>query len=284
MEIIAKLKALETSDKNSITIEEIKKAFTLFCCLINENQKIQEYVKEKDLSILMLLKDVGPFFLTIQDGFAEYGIGTITNYDFSLISNTDVIFKLLIGELTDPIEAYFSELFLVKGDLYYMIEFFEIIEFIIINYLKEMNSKVSLIIDSNSLKKLFDIYARGLSVLEPIHIPLFFEILTAFANNNAKAKKLISKEDLIIQMNIVNVGKYFIRILDQKFGWAIGEARNPNLRFEMGYKTLAEVIFETNPINAFMRGEIKVEAKENDIFKVLILKDLTDLLFKFLNL
>jgi len=284
MEIIAKLKALETSDKNSITIEEIKKAFTLFCCLINENQKIQEYVKEKDLSILMLLKDVEPFFLTIQDGFAEYGIGTITNYDFSLISNTDVIFKLLIGELTDPIEAYFSELFLVKGDLYYMIEFFEIIEFIIINYLKEMNSKVSLIIDSNSLKKLFDIYARGLSVLEPIHIPLFFEILTAFANNNAKAKKLISKEDLIIQMNIVNVGKYFIRILDQKFGWAIGEARNPNLRFEMGYKTLAEVIFETNPINAFMRGEIKVEAKENDIFKVLILKDLTDLLFKFLNL
>jgi len=284
MDIITKLKELETLDKNSITIEEAKKAFTLFCSLINEKENIQEYIKGKDLSILIHLKEVGPFFLTIQEGYAEYGIGTISNYDFSLSSNIDTIFNLLIGKLVDPMEAYFSELFLVKGDLYYMIEFFQIMEFIIINYLKEKDSKVRLILDSSSLKKLFDIYARGLSVLEPIHIPLFFEILTAFANNNAKAKKLIAEEDLIIQMNIVNVGKYFIRIVDKKFGWAIGEARNPNLRFEMGFKTSAEVIFETDPINAFMKGKIKVEAKENDMFKVLILKDLTDLLLEFLNL
>lgn len=283
MDIIAKLKELETLDKNSITIEEVKKAFTLICSLINEKKNIQEYIKGKDLSILIRLKEVGPFFLTIQEGYAEYGIGTITNFDFSLTSNTDVMFKLLAGGL-DPIEAFFSELFLIKGDLYYMIEFFQIMEFIIINYLKEKDSKVRLIIDSSSLKKLFDIYARGISVLEPIHIPLFFEILTAFSNNNAKAKKLIFEEDLIIQMNIVNVGKYFIRIVDKKFGWAIGEARNPNLRFEMGFKTSAEVIFETDPINAFMKGKIKVEAKENDMFKVLILKDLTDLLLGFLNL
>ena len=284
MDIIAKLKALETLDKNSVTIEEVKNAFTLTCNLINENQNIQEFIKGKDLSILISLKEVGPLFLTIQEGYAEYGIGTITNYDFSLTSNIDTIFNLLIGKLVDPIEAYFSELFHIKGDLYYMIEFFQIMEFIIINYLSEKNSKVRLILDSSSLKKLFDIYARGLSVLEPIHIPLFFEILTAFANNNAKAKKLISEEDLIIQMNIVNVGKYFIRIVDKKFGWAIGEARNPDLRFEMGFKTSAEVIFETDPISAFMKGKIKVEAKANDIFKVLILKDLTDLLLEFLNL
>ena len=284
MDIIAKLKALETLDKNSVTIEEVKNAFTLTCNLINENQNIQEFIKGKDLSILISLKEVEPLFLTIQEGYAEYGIGTITNYDFSLTSNIDTIFNLLIGKLVDPIEAYFSELFHIKGDLYYMIEFFQIMEFIIINYLSEKNSKVRLILDSSSLKKLFDIYARGLSVLEPIHIPLFFEILTAFANNNAKAKKLISEEDLIIQMNIVNVGKYFIRIVDKKFGWAIGEARNPDLRFEMGFKTSAEVIFETDPISAFMKGKIKVEAKANDIFKVLILKDLTDLLLEFLNL
>ena len=283
MDIIAKLKALEPLDKNSITIEEVKKAFTLICSLINEKKNIQEYIKGKDLSILIHLSEVGKFFLTIQEGYAEYGIGTITNFDFSLTSNMDVMFKLLAGRL-DPIEAFFSELFLIKGDLYYMIEFFQIMEFIVINYLKEKDSKVRLIIDSSSLKKLFDIYARGISVLEPIHIPLFFEILTAFSNNNVKAKKLIFKEDLIIQMNIINVGKYFIRIVDKKFGWAIGEARNPNLRFEMGFKTSAEVIFETDPIKAFMKGKIKVEAKENDMFKVLILKDLTDLLLEFLNL
>ncbi len=284
MDIIPKLKELETLDKNSITMKEVIKAFTLFCSLINETQNIQEYIKGKDLSILIHIKEVGPFFLLIQEGYAEFGNGLINNYDFLLTSNIDVVFKLLVGELVDPIEAFFSELFLIKGDLYYMIEFFQIMEFIIINYLKEKDSKVSFISDSSSLKKLFDIYARGLSVLEPIHIPLFFEILTAFANNNAKAKKLIDEEDLIIQMNIVDVGKYFIRILDRKFGWAIGEARNPNLRFEMGFKTSAEVIFETNPINAFMKGKIKVEAKENDKFKVLILKELTDLLLEFLNL
>ncbi|MBY9002877.1 MAG: hypothetical protein KGD73_02790 [Candidatus Lokiarchaeota archaeon] len=283
MDIITQFKALENLDMNSVTIEEVKKAFTLFCDLINEKKKIQEYIKGKDLSILIHLREVGPFFLTIQEGFAEYGIGTITNYDFSLTSMLDVMFKLLVGEL-DPIEGFFSELFLIKGDLYYMIEFFQIMEFIIINYLKDKDRKVRLILDSNSLKKLFDIYARGISVLEPIHIPLFFEILTAFANNNAKAKKLISDEDLIIQMNIINVGKYFMRIVDKKFAWAVGEARNPNLRFEMGFKTSAEVIFETDPINAFMKGKIKVELKENDMFKVLILKELTDLLLEFLNL
>ena len=283
MDIITQFKALENLDMNSVTIEEVKKAFTLFCDLINEKKKIQEYIKGKDLSILIHLREVGPFFLTIQEGFAEYGIGTITNYDFSLTSMLDVMFKLLVGEL-DPIEGFFSELFLIKGDLYYMIEFFQIMEFIIINYLKDKDRKVRLILDSNSLIKLFDIYARGISVLEPIHIPLFFEILTAFANNNAKAKKLISDEDLIIQMNIINVGKYFMRIVDKKFAWAVGEARNPNLRFEMGFKTSAEVIFETDPINAFMKGKIKVELKENDMFKVLILKELTDLLLEFLNL
>ncbi|MHA1670213.1 MAG: SCP2 sterol-binding domain-containing protein [Promethearchaeota archaeon] len=283
MNIITKLKALETLDKNSITIEEVKNAFALFCSLINEKNNIQEYIKGKDISIILRLKEVGPFFLTIQEGYAESGVGIITNYDFSLTSNIDVVFKLIRG-LVDPIEAFFSELFLIKGDLYYMIEFFQILEFIIINFYKEKDSKARFILDSISLKKLFDIYARGSSVLEPIHIPLFFEILTAFANNNAKAKKLISEKNIIIQMNIVDGGKYFIRIMDNKLGWAIGEARNPNLRFEMGFKTSAEVIFETDPISAFMKGKIKVEAKENDIFKVLILKDLTDLLLEFLNL
>ena len=113
---------------------------------------------------------------------------------------------------------------------------------------------------------------------------MFFEILTVFTNYNPQAKKLISGEDITIQMNIVNVGKYFIRIVNDKLGWAIGEAPDPNLRFEMGFKTSAEIIFETNPIDAFMKGKLKVEAKENDIFKVLILKDLTDLLLEHLNL
>jgi len=284
MEIINKLKKLEALDKNSITVVEINNAFTLFCSLINETANIQEYIKGKDLSILIHLKEAGSFFLLIQEGYAEYGNGTVASYDFSLTSDIDVMFKLLVGELVDPIEAFFSELFLITGDLYYMIEFFQIMEFIFNNYLKEQDNKVSLTLDSRSLKKLFDIYARGLSVLEPIHITLFFEILTAFANNNAKAKNLIAEEDLIIQMNIVDVGRYYIRILDNKFGWAIGEASNPNLRFEMGFRTSAEVIFKTDPINAFMKGKIKVEAKENDIFKVLILNELTELLLEFLNL
>lgn len=283
MDIITQLKALENLDMDSVTTEEVKRAFKLFCDLINEKEMIQDYIKGKDLSILIHIKEVGPFFLTIQEGFAEFGIDNITIYDFSLTCMLDVIFKLMVGKL-DPIQSFFSESILIKGDLYYMIEFFQIIEFIIIKYVRDIDSKVRLILDSNSLKKLFDIYARGISVLEPIHIPLFYEILTAFVNNNVKAKKLIADEDLIIQMNILNVGKYFIRILDKKFAWAVGEAPNPNLRFEMDLKTSAEVIFETDPINAFMKGKIKVELKETDMFKVLILKELTDLLLEFLNL
>ncbi|TFG23831.1 MAG: hypothetical protein EU533_02775 [Promethearchaeota archaeon] len=281
MDFIDKIKELSL-DKDSNRYENLKEAFKLFCLLINENKNIQETIKGKDLSIIFNLNELGTFFITIQDSYAEFGIGEFDPFDFSLTSSVEVIFKLLIGNL-DPIEAFFSDLFIIKGDLYYLLEFFQIIEHIILNTLKN-GQKLDLVLDSSSLKKLFDLYARGISVLEPIHIPLFFEILTVFANNNSKAKQLITGEDLVIQMNIIKVGKYFIRIVDNKFGWAIGEAPDPNIRFEMGFKTSAEIIFDTDPIDAFMKGKLKVEAKESDMFKVLILKDLTDLLLQHLNL
>ena len=282
MNFATKLKELKNLGEKSYNNENIEEVLRLFCNLINDNKKIQEKVREKDISMILNLKGVDSFFLTIHDSYAEYGIGKIDFYDFSITLSVEVLFKLLIGEL-DPIEAFFSELFIIRGDFYYLLEFFQVIEAISISQLKA-GQKINLVLDSSSLKKLFDIYARGISVLEPIHIPLFFEILTVFTNSNPKAKKLILREDLTIQMNIENIGKYFIRILNGKLGWAVGEAPNPNLRFEMGYKTSAEIIFETNPIDAFMKGKLKVEAKENDIFKVLILKDLTDLLLEHLNL
>ena len=282
MDLITKLKELKNLGEPAYNSENVEEVLRLFCNLINDNKYIQEKVREIDVSMVLNLKEVGPFFLTIHDSYAEYGSDSIDFYDFSITSSVEVLFKLLIGDL-DPIEAFFSELFIIRGDFYYLLEFFQIIEEISISQLKA-GQKINLVLDSSSLKKLFDIYARGISVLEPIHIPLFFEILTVFTNYNPQAKKLISGEDITIQMNIVNVGKYFIRIVNDKLGWAIGEAPDPNLRFEMGFKTSAEIIFETNPIDAFMKGKLKVEAKENDIFKVLILKDLTDLLLEHLNL
>ena len=282
MDLITKLKELKSLGEQSYNSENVEEVLQLFCNLINNNKNIQERVREIDVSMILNLKEVNLFFLTINDSYAEFGIGSIEFYDFSITSSVEVLFKLLIGEL-DPIEAFFSELFIIRGDFYYLLEFFQVIEEISFSQLKA-GQKINLVLDSSSLKKLFDIYARGISVLEPIHIPLFFEILTVFTNNNPQAKKLISGEDITIQMNIVNVGKYFIRIVNEKLGWAIGEAPDPNLRFEMGFKTSAEIIFETNPIDAFMKGKLKVEAKENDIFKVLILKDLTDLLLEHLNL
>jgi putative sterol carrier protein len=282
MDLITKLKELKNLGEQSYNRENVEEVLRLFCNLINDNKNIQEKVREIDVSMILNLKEVGPFFLTIHDSYAECGIGLIDFHDFSITFSVEVLFKLLMGDL-DPIEAFFSELFIIRGDFYYLLEFFQVIEDISISQLKA-GQKINLVLDSSSLKKLFDIYARGISVLEPIHIPLFFEILTVFTNNNPQAKKLISGEDITIQMNIVNVGKYFIRIVNEKLGWAIGEAPDPNLRFEMGFKTSAEIIFETNPIDAFMKGKLKVEAKENDIFKVLILKDLTDLLVEHLNL
>ena len=282
MDLLTKLRELKNLGEESYKIENVEEVLRLFCNLINNNKKLQERVNEKDVSMILNLKEAGPFFFTIHECYAEYGIGRIDFYDFSITLSVEVLFKLLIGEF-DPIEAFFSELLTIKGDFYSVLEFFQVIEEIKISQLKA-GEKVNLVFDSSSLKQLFDIYARGISVLEPIHIPLFFEILTVFANSNPKAKNLTKGEDLTIQMNISNIGKYFIRILNGKLGWAIGEAPNPNLRFEMGFKTSVEIIFETNPIDAFMKGKLKVEAKENDIFKVLILKDLTDLLLECLNL
>ena len=282
MDLLTKLRELKNLGEESYKIENVEEVLRLFCNLINNNKKLQERVNEKDVSMILNLKEAGPFFFTIHECYAEYGIGRIDFYDFSITLSVEVLFKLLIGEF-DPIEAFFSELLTIKGDFYSVLEFFQVLEEIKISQLKA-GEKVNLVLDSSSLKQLFDIYARGISVLEPIHIPLFFEILTVFANSNPKAKNLTKGEDLTIQMNISNIGKYFIRILNGKLGWAIGEAPNPNLRFEMGFKTSAEIIFETNPIDAFMKGKLKVEAKENDIFKVLILKDLTDLLLECLNL
>jgi putative sterol carrier protein len=273
----------EYKELNSISTDDINRIFKLLSDLLNQNSKLQDFIKGKDVSIKIQIIEFESFYLQIRDGLVEYNNQFFSKPDFTIIADLSTIGDLLLGKL-DPIESFFSEKYSVKGDLYYMISFFEIMEYINVNILKRDEKKPKVVLDATSLKKLFDVYARGSTVVDPMHVPLFFEILTAFANNNSKAKELLSSEDLIIQMNIINVGHYFIRIVDTKFGWAIGDAPNPNIKFEMGFKTSAEVIFERDPINAFMRGEIKVAVGENDWFKVFIIKDLTDLLLEFLKI
>ena len=280
MENIKRLIEIRQKATEAVSIDDIPVIFQLLCDFINVNPEVQKLIEGYKLRMMVKIKDAEPYHLIIEDKNAEFNEGTLKSPDFIIKSNLKTISKLFLVQV-DPLEAYFSEVFKIEGELLKVIKFVEILELAF--QLLEVNDNQDKkgVIDANSMKDLINVYLKGPSNVEPSQVPLFLDVLTVFVNNNPEAKETISEEDLSIQMKITDLDNYIIRIVDNRMEWYKGEETNPNLILEMDLETSADLLINGNPVSAYMEGKIKIEG---DIAKALVFQDLIDIFLGFINL
>ena len=279
MKNLKRLTEIREKGLDAVNFEDIPKVFQILCDFINVNPEAQKFIEAYELTMLVEIKDAEPYYLIIKDKNAKFSKGILKTPDFVIISDLKTISKLLLGYL-DPLEAYFSELFTIKGDLSKVVLFVEILElaFKLLDIREDHEDKI--LIDASSMKRLIEVYLKG-SPVEPSQVPLFLEILTAFVNNNPEAKDIISEEDVIIQMKITDLDNYLIRIVDNRMEWSKDTVSNPNLILEMNLKTSAEVLLNGDPVSAYMAGKIIIQG---DITKALVLQSIIDVFLDFINI
>lgn len=280
MENIKRLIEIRQKGAEAVSIEDIPVIFQILCDFININPEAQKLIEGYILRMIVKIKDVEPYHLIIEDKIAEFNKGTLKSPDIIINSNLKTFSNLFIGQV-DPLEAYFSEIFKIEGELPKVIIFVEILELAFELLEVNDNQDKKRVIDANSMKDLINVYLKGPSNVEPSQVPLFLEVLTVFVNNNPEAKETISEEDLSIQMKITNLDNYIIRIVDNRMEWYKGEETNPNLILEMDLETSADLLINGNPVSAYMEGKIIIEG---DIAKALVLQDLIDIFLEFINL
>ncbi len=278
MKNLERLFEIRQKGVEAASIEDIPIVFQVICDFINTNPEAQKLIEGYKLTLQVKIEDAEPYHLVIENKNAKFNEGSLKSPDFIIISDLRTISKLLLGHL-DPLEAYFSELFTIKGDLSKVVLFVEILElaFKLLDIIDNREERI--LIDASSMKSLINVYFKGSSV-EPSQVPLFLEVLTAFVNNNPEAKEVISEEDLIIQMKITDLDNYLIRIVDNRMEWTKKTVPNPNLILEMSLETSTEVLLNGDPVSAFMAGKIIIQG---DIAKALVLQSLIDVFLDFIN-
>ncbi|MFX0080350.1 MAG: SCP2 sterol-binding domain-containing protein [Candidatus Hodarchaeota archaeon] len=280
MEYIKRLIEIRQKGSEAINIEDIPVIFHVLCDFININPEVQKLLEDYKLRMMVKIENGNPYNLTIEDKNAEFNEGALKSPDFIIKSNLKTISKLILGEV-DPLEAYFSEIFKIEGDMIKVIKFVEILDLAFQLVEGNDNETKRGVIDANSLKDLLNVYLEGISNLKASHVPLFLEILTTFVNNNPEAKEVISEEDLNIQMKITDLDNYIIRITNNRMEWSKGEIANSDLILETDLETSAALLIEGNPVSAYMAGKIRIEG---NIAKALIFQDLIEVFLDFINL
>jgi len=279
MESIKRLLEIKEKGPESVTPEDIPLALGITCQFINSNPAAKELVND-DMSMIIEIKGADKYYLTIIDGKCEFGKGGLDSANFTLTTDLITITKMLLGQI-DATVAYFSGDFEAEGELYYMIRYLEILD-LAFKMLDIISSEERVVVlKTEDMKNLFDVYARGASTVDPSHITLFFKVFATFVNYNPEAQDLISGEDLKIQMSIINHGDYLIRIVDSKMSWSEETISDFTVKLEMALETSAEILLDGDAVSAFMAGKIKVMG---ELAKALFFQELNELFLEYLNL
>ncbi|MFX1572198.1 MAG: SCP2 sterol-binding domain-containing protein [Promethearchaeota archaeon] len=279
MKNLERLKEIRQKGVETANIEDIPIVFQVICEFINTNSEAQKLLEDYRLSMQVKIKDTKPYYIVIENKNANFNEGTLKNPDFVIISDLNTISKLLLGHL-DPLEAYFSEILSINGDLFKVVLFMEVLELAFKILEIGEDTEDTNLVNTSSMKRLIEVYLHG-SPVEASQVPLFLEILTIFVNSNPEARDIISGEDLTIQIKITDLENYLIRINENRMQWSKETVPNPNLILEMSLETSVEVLLNGDPVSAYMAGKIIIEGY---IVKALVLQSLIDLFLEFINL
>ena len=272
---------IKENGPETVTEEDIPMALDLIKELVNVNPEIQEMVKELDISGVIDVTDLeATYTMTIKDGKCDYATGELDSTNFRLETDLVTITKILLGEL-DAVNAFFSEVIYVEGELYQMLLFTEILEkaLEVMKITEERNKATT--IEISKMKEILKIYQEGGKNIEASHIPLYFKVLEIFANQNPDAQEEMEDVDLTVKMSVEDVGDYYMKIEDCKMVTSSEPFDDVSLSISMDKDTIGELITSGDAVSAYMSGDIEVEG---EIAQALAFQQLVEFLLDVLEL
>ena len=249
--------------------------------LVNTNPEIQAMVKGMKLSGVIELIDVNEtLHMSIDNGKAEAGSGSISNPDFFFKGDLPTITKVLLGDL-DPVTAYFSEVVEAEGDLEEMLKFMSVLE-VGLDLLKIIKKgEMKTIIPIEKMKELLGAYNSGPDAIKPEHVPDFLKVLAAFINVNPEAQEEIEDTDMRISIKLEEAGEFNLLVEDNKMTILDkGFNGDTTLSLSMPLSTMIDVMFDGDAVSAYMAGQISVDG---DLSQAMLFQSIMELLIEYIE-
>ena len=278
MENVKRILEIKEKGAESATKDDIPIALNLMVELVNTNPEIQEMVKGLTLSGVIELTDINETLnMSIDNGKASYGTGSLANADFNFRGDMKTITKVLLGEL-DAVTAYFSEAVEADGDLEQMITFMGVLE-VGLDLMKIVKKgEMKTIIPIDTMKELLQAYNTGPEAIKPEHVPQFLNVLAAFININPEAQEEIEDADLKIAMKFTDVGDFYISVENNKMTVSDKSFNgDATLELIMPLSTMTDVMFDGDAVSAYMAGQITVNG---DLSQAMLFQSIMEMLIE----
>ncbi|MBD3353937.1 MAG: hypothetical protein GF364_20815, partial [Candidatus Lokiarchaeota archaeon] len=113
----------------TLEVDDLRDFMTLEMQICNENEEIQEEVKNFNCVYQFLVDGADNAWIKIQDGVFTFGPGLIENPDVTLEMDSDIAIGIYTGEI-DSTTAYMDNELNVKGPLPNAVKFRTITEIV----------------------------------------------------------------------------------------------------------------------------------------------------------
>ena len=272
----------EKKNLSDLTFDDVLLIFEVVARFLKTSPNAKDLSIE-DNSILIYVEECEePLYLSITNGILEYGKGFRDFTNCVIKSNTSVLYNCAIGK-SEIFNEYFSGALELEGDFHKLIQLLEILilalDFFDIVKINERR----MMTDKEAIKKILNLYQAGSNFVEPFHIPIFFDVFTAFTNVNPIAQKFILDSKHVIFIEIKDVGSFTIQISDKKMDWYKGAPSKCSLRLELDLPLATEVILYGDIVTSYMAGNIQLDGEEA-VASALFLQELIQIFLEFLNL
>ena len=278
MENMNRIFEIKEKGAETATKDDIPMALNLMVEIVNTNPEIQELVKDFTLTGVIELTDIKETLnLSIDNGKATYGTGSISNPDFNFSGDLVTITKVLLGEV-DAVTAYFTEIVEADGDLEQMITFMGVMENALDMLEIVKKDELKSIIPIDTMKELLQAYKGGSEAIKPEHVPQFLNIMAAFINLNPEAQEEIEDADLKIALKFQDVGDFYITIENNKM--SVSEQSfngDASLELIMPLSTMTDVMFDGDAVSAYMAGNITVNG---DLSQAMLFQSIMEMLIE----
>jgi len=272
-----RLKEIKAKGAETATAGDISIGLSVFTDFINSNSEAQNLIEGKEMIGYFCLDDAANYVITIKDGKCQYAQKDINDPSFSVYAPLTSITKILIGDL-DVSMGFITGEIEVAGDFPAMVDFFEVMELALTELgLVERGRK--LLLDTETMRKFYNLYMEGAQDIDPADIPLVFDIFCTFGNLNMEAQEILDEEDALIQMNVPDVGSFVIKVKDNKVSWSNEKIDDAELEFELSLQTAADLLLSGDAATAFLEGRIEAEG---NIAQALVMNDLIQVFLEML--
>jgi len=272
-----RLKEIKAKGAETATADDIAIALGVLTDFFNTNSEAQNLIKGKDITGYFSLYDAANYVISIKDGKSEHAQKDMSEPSFSVYAPLTSVSKVLIGDI-DVSMGFISGEIEVDGDFPSMVDFFEVIE-LALTELGLVEKDRELLLDSDTMRKFYNLYMDGAKDIDPADIPLVFDIFTTFGNLNPEAQEILDEEDALIQMNVPDVGSFVIKVADNKLSWSDQKIDNAELEFELSLETAADLLLSGDAATAFLEGRIEAEG---NIAQALVMNDLIQVFLEML--